>query len=207
MNKESFMSPAILQSALDAGALAVSHHSRGSEVVWEEDRRAFEVGLTAALPFLAGACAPIDVEAMLIACVPGGDVVDPQKVADNLRNWFAANAPQPEAPAEQKHTSLESFEAWYKGSGARFWNNWDAAYAGYCAGSRDAVAEVGRCAGRPHQFDHLAEHPAIGEIDEGEDGRFIQLYPNRDLPLGAKVHVAPPMNPTQGIGDKEGGSK
>ncbi|PAJ87956.1 hypothetical protein [Burkholderia ubonensis] len=31
----------------------------------------------------------IDVEAMLRACVPGGDVCDPQRVADSIRAWFA----------------------------------------------------------------------------------------------------------------------
>lgn len=31
----------------------------------------------------------INVEAMLVACVPGGSVVDPQLVADNLRAWFS----------------------------------------------------------------------------------------------------------------------
>lgn len=33
--------------------------------------------------------ARIDVEAMLRACVPGGDCCDPQRVADSIRAWFA----------------------------------------------------------------------------------------------------------------------
>ncbi|MCU1123568.1 hypothetical protein ABK045_20385 [Stenotrophomonas pavanii] len=32
----------------------------------------------------------IDLEAMLAACVPGGDMADPQVIADNIRHWFAA---------------------------------------------------------------------------------------------------------------------
>ncbi|MBH1622412.1 hypothetical protein [Stenotrophomonas maltophilia] len=31
-----------------------------------------------------------DLEAMLAACVPGGDIADPQVIADNIRHWFAA---------------------------------------------------------------------------------------------------------------------
>lgn len=32
-----------------------------------------------------------DLEAMLAACVPGGDIADPQVIADNIRHWFAAH--------------------------------------------------------------------------------------------------------------------
>lgn len=31
-----------------------------------------------------------DQEEMLAACVPGGDIADPQTIADNIRHWFAA---------------------------------------------------------------------------------------------------------------------
>lgn len=34
-----------------------------------------------------------DVEAMLTACVPGGRIVDPQVVADNIRAWVADHKP------------------------------------------------------------------------------------------------------------------
>jgi len=33
-----------------------------------------------------------DVEAMLAACVPGGDIADPQSIADNIREWFPAQS-------------------------------------------------------------------------------------------------------------------
>ncbi|ACJ24757.1 hypothetical protein I5W36_16570 [Stenotrophomonas maltophilia] len=32
----------------------------------------------------------LDLEAMIATCVPGGSIVDPQVVADNIRHWFAA---------------------------------------------------------------------------------------------------------------------
>lgn len=32
----------------------------------------------------------LDLKAMLAACVPGGDMADPQVIADNIRHWFAA---------------------------------------------------------------------------------------------------------------------
>lgn len=35
-----------------------------------------------------------NVEAMLAACVPGGDIADPQVIADNIRNWFANQTSQ-----------------------------------------------------------------------------------------------------------------
>lgn len=36
----------------------------------------------------------IDIETMLRACVPGGDIVDPQLVCDNIREWFAEHGAQ-----------------------------------------------------------------------------------------------------------------
>ncbi|MDR8087834.1 hypothetical protein KPB05_10210 [Burkholderia gladioli] len=35
----------------------------------------------------------IDIEQMLRDCVPGGDIVDPQLVCDNIRSWFEDHAP------------------------------------------------------------------------------------------------------------------
>ncbi|VWD20230.1 hypothetical protein [Burkholderia contaminans] len=59
----------------------------------------------AALPPPAPASALVDVEAMLIACVPGGDIVDPQLVCDNIREWFDENREQ--ASASVGLTELE----------------------------------------------------------------------------------------------------
>ncbi|WP_186166492.1 DUF551 domain-containing protein [Burkholderia gladioli] len=52
------------------------------------------------MPPLPGDAAPaapvaspsIDIEQMLRDCVPGGDIVDPQLVCDNIRGWFADHA-------------------------------------------------------------------------------------------------------------------
>lgn len=43
-----------------------------------------------------------DIDAMLAACIPGGDTCDPQEVADAIREWFAdhvvdANKKAPDA--------------------------------------------------------------------------------------------------------------
>lgn len=137
-------------AALEAGALALSKYSHGSEVIWEEDARGFKVAITAALPHLGVLPVPadlaaraseilvwqktgilpgdalqrladqrwpgdhaalqlaeqatttealrhltglqtvqtLDVEAMIAACIPGGDVADPQQIADRLRAWL-----------------------------------------------------------------------------------------------------------------------
>lgn len=40
-----------------------------------------------------GGGAPLDIEAMLRECVPGGSICDPQQVADSIRAWFAALNP------------------------------------------------------------------------------------------------------------------
>lgn len=95
------MNSSIPQSAIDAGALALSQHSRGSTVAREEDRRVVDVVLTAVLPHLGGASTHFDVDALLAACVPGGSIVDPQVVADNIRAWVAGRPPGPQAPATE----------------------------------------------------------------------------------------------------------
>ncbi|WP_053092016.1 hypothetical protein [Stenotrophomonas maltophilia] len=44
----------------------------------------------AALSAQPSPASSLDLEAMLAACVPGGDIADPQVIADNIRHWFAA---------------------------------------------------------------------------------------------------------------------
>ncbi|MBR7942321.1 hypothetical protein [Burkholderia cenocepacia] len=51
----------------------------------------------AAAPQPAQADARIDVEAMLRACVPGGDICDPQRIADSIREWFDDHGAQADA--------------------------------------------------------------------------------------------------------------
>ncbi|HHA2813714.1 TPA: hypothetical protein ACOFCD_000871 [Stenotrophomonas maltophilia] len=49
-----------------------------------------------------------DLEAMLAACVPGGDIADPQVIADNIRHWFAAQpSPGETLPPEMRLGSPE----------------------------------------------------------------------------------------------------
>ena len=50
-------------AALEAGALALSKYSHGSEVIWEEDARGFKVAITAALPHLGVLPVPVDLAA------------------------------------------------------------------------------------------------------------------------------------------------
>ncbi|NIF72774.1 hypothetical protein F3J16_21685 [Burkholderia sp. Ap-962] len=51
-----------------------------------------------AAPAAPVATAPkLDTEQMLRDCVPGGDIVDPQLVCDNIRAWFDDRAPDAEA--------------------------------------------------------------------------------------------------------------
>lgn len=44
----------------------------------------------AALSAQPSPASSFDLEAMLAVCVPGGDIADPQVIADNIRHWFAA---------------------------------------------------------------------------------------------------------------------
>ncbi|WP_334004257.1 hypothetical protein [Burkholderia cepacia] len=60
-------------------------------LTWSVDPESPPVGTALyadALPAPAQADARIDVEAMLRACVPGGDICDPQRIADSIREWF-----------------------------------------------------------------------------------------------------------------------
>lgn len=54
-----------------------------------------------------------DLEAMLAACVPGGDIADPQVIADNIRHWFAA---QPSPGGQDAHQMADALERIAAGS-------------------------------------------------------------------------------------------
>jgi len=65
------------------------------------------VALHVERPAAAPASNRIDVEAMLRACVPGGNICDPQRVADSIRAWFAdaeSTNVQPHIPQPQPTT-------------------------------------------------------------------------------------------------------
>ncbi|WP_440568396.1 hypothetical protein [Stenotrophomonas sp. STK17_22] len=58
-----------------------------------------------------------DLEAMLAVCVPGGDIADPQVIADNIRHWFAAQ-PSP-GGQDALATARELLAAEYDKAGER----------------------------------------------------------------------------------------
>lgn len=74
---------------------AISAYRSAFEWTDRLDRDAMRAALAAALHYLHPQPAELsfDVEAMLTACVPGGSIVDPQVVADNIRAWFADRKP------------------------------------------------------------------------------------------------------------------
>ncbi|HEL4104652.1 TPA: hypothetical protein UM352_004048 [Stenotrophomonas maltophilia] len=49
-----------------------------------------------------------DLEAMLAACIPGGDIADPQVIADNIRHWFAAQ-PSPGGQGDSRSEKAATF--------------------------------------------------------------------------------------------------
>ncbi|MGU2419442.1 AAA family ATPase [Burkholderia cenocepacia] len=80
------------QAMLDRGYWPCTQ-GRGAKSVWGEMLRA----IPAAPQPPAQADARIDVEAMLRACVPGGDICDPQRIADSIREWFDDHGAQADA--------------------------------------------------------------------------------------------------------------
>ncbi len=104
------MSEAKISEAAVHAALVEWIANRGTA---QEDMRA---AITAALPHLHPQPAELafDVEAMLTACVPGGSIVDPQVVADNIRAWAAERKP---AELDEQQGVREKFEAWAKSAG------------------------------------------------------------------------------------------
>lgn len=63
-------------------ALATANGGR----VFDAHARAFYLAALAAAP--QPPVASVDVEQMLRDCVPGGSIVDPQLVCDNIRDWW-----------------------------------------------------------------------------------------------------------------------
>ncbi|MBR7929441.1 hypothetical protein [Burkholderia ambifaria] len=97
--------------------------------IGKEIRAAWARLTVAAPPPPAPASAPVDVEAMLRACVPGGDIVDPQLVCDNIREWIDEHRAQASAPvgltAEQRE-AVDFAVKWFDQSVLP-----DTPYAGY----------------------------------------------------------------------------
>jgi len=55
---------------------------------------------------LAGVGPRVDVEALIAHCLPSSELVDPSELANNLRAWFAENAPVQQALTEADITGL-----------------------------------------------------------------------------------------------------
>lgn len=77
------------------GLLSGDALQRLADQRWPEDHAALQLAeqatTTEALRHLTGlqTVQTLDVEAMIAACIPGGDVADPQHIADRLRAWLS----------------------------------------------------------------------------------------------------------------------
>jgi hypothetical protein len=85
----------VLLEWLDAeSALVKAEDKSDGAAIWEARKR-IVAAMDRARVLTLGSPAPAgQAEALIAACVPGGDTCDPQRVADAIREWFAA------APAE-----------------------------------------------------------------------------------------------------------
>ncbi len=102
-------------------------------------------------------CPPMsfDLEPMLAVCVPGGDIADPQVIADNIRHWFAAQ-PSP-GGQDALATARELLAAEYDKAGERVFA--DRARKGRYDNDPDVRAIVAA----------LAARQPVGEPREGDD--------------------------------------
>lgn len=110
-------------------------------------RRTLTEAVSAALPLLQGLTEDpsFDVESMLVACVPGGNVVDPQLVADNIRAWCA----DPKA---------------LRKPGGTGWSGWATQYPGKMpklCGARE-IAELNHYPEQGQRLIFLSEQPTHG---------------------------------------------
>ncbi|MFY4709945.1 hypothetical protein [Burkholderia glumae] len=71
--------------------VSAGEHVAYSDVAYAPPEIAYRAMLDAA-PAAPVASPSIDTEQMLRDCVPGGDIVDPQIVCDNIREWFEGRA-------------------------------------------------------------------------------------------------------------------
>lgn len=94
---------------LDLGdEIGLTHHLKLKDCADE-----LETALAAALPHLHPQPAELsfDVDAMLAACVPGGSIVDPQVVSDNIRAWVADRKPA-ELAEQQGYAPIDVTDPW-----------------------------------------------------------------------------------------------
>ncbi|WP_321929871.1 Lar family restriction alleviation protein [Burkholderia cenocepacia] len=112
----------------------------------------------------AQADARVDVEAMLRACVPGGDICDPQRIADSIREWFDEHGQN--AAQAAILTREEIGEAWRQGGsvGVEMALRSAAAQADARVGLTDAVVDPAKTVVR-EALDSVSVHPC-DERDE-----------------------------------------
>ena len=75
-------------SALIASPNLKTKEGKGVAIEWEDIAKAAYDMADAMLAVRAGH-KPIDIDAMLAACIPGGSSCDPQAVADSIREYWA----------------------------------------------------------------------------------------------------------------------
>ncbi len=110
----------------------------------------------------------------------GGRALQQEDRIEELEEALAARQPTGTVSAHrfiQNHQGLEH----------TIWMDGDASESEVDA-ERAGIGRIERAYAAPH----VRAAEAVGEIDEGEDGRFVELYPDRELPLGAKVYLVPP---------------
>lgn len=114
-----------------------------------------------------------DVEPMLTACVPGGSILDPQVVANNIRAWVADR--KPAELAEQQGLVLpplpEAFEAEFACPGASPVSAYTSEQMQEYA--RDALAATGKQQGGEVQGDGRAQFEAWAHAQSYRGGNII----------------------------------
>ncbi|OWQ53975.1 hypothetical protein CEE60_09950 [Stenotrophomonas maltophilia] len=128
-----------------------------------------------------------DVEAMLTACVPGGRIVDPQVVADNIRAWVADR--KPAELAEQQADALIDTALGYLSTALDDLDSSPDRRPGIMVTEAMQALREAIATRQPG-----AQEP-VGEVYQGS-ARLPQARLSKPLPIGSLLYAAPPA---QGI--------
>ncbi|MDI9249037.1 hypothetical protein QMZ25_10600 [Stenotrophomonas sp. RS-48] len=129
-----------------------------------------------------------DLEGMLAACVPGGDIADPQVIADNIRRWFAA---QP-SPGGWGEVTDEMVKA---ALGPTGWSTYNEEWSG-----RDrmrAALQAALAARQPVAL--IAQKVGDYRVTVAEDA--ITVSHGRDIVFAYSAGDADPINARQPVGE------
>lgn len=136
----------------------------------------YEAGFAAA-PQPAQADARIDVEALLRACVPGGDICDPQRIADSIREWFDDHGAQ----ADARDYAMGHRDGWNECLEAQ---------------ASQADARVGLTGEQREAIEHAASCLDLSELSaERELAHELRVIASRVAQPHPKCHGCP-INPT-----------